>query len=122
MNFNKITFLFVVIVAFTLVVSCKKEETDIHKGAFSDGIFIVNEGTFQTGTGTVTFFKPDSNLTQQDIFAAVNGKPLGNIAQSMTIYNGKAYIVVNNADKVEIVDALARLRLYRLQEQAHFCS
>jgi len=99
-------FLFPAFIASVLLTSCKEEESDIQKGAFSDGIFIVNEGPFQTGTGTVSFFKPDSNLTEQDIFAAVNGRPLGNIAQSMTIYNGKAYIVVNNADKIEIVDAV----------------
>jgi YVTN family beta-propeller protein len=42
---------------------------------------------------------------KQDVFESVNGRPLGNIAQSMTIYNGKGYIVVNNAGKVEVVDA-----------------
>ncbi|MEI6061253.1 MAG: DUF5074 domain-containing protein, partial [Bacteroidota bacterium] len=50
------------------------------------------------------YFQPDSNLVKPDVFEKVNGRPLGNIAQSMTIYNGKGYIVVNNAGKVEVVD------------------
>jgi len=93
--------------AFTAVLSftsCTKDESNQETGAFSNGIFIVNEGPFQTGTGTVTFFDPDSNFVKQDIFEEVNDRPLGNIAQSMTIYNGKGYIVVNNAGKVEVVD------------------
>jgi len=84
--------------------SCNKDEDTSSKGAFSNGIFIVNEGPFQTGTGTITYYNPDSNLVKQDIFEMVNGRPLGNIAQSMTIYNGKGYIVVNNAGKIEVVD------------------
>jgi len=84
--------------------SCKKDEDTSPKGAFSNGIFIVNEGVFQTGAGTVTYFDADSNLVKQDIFEVVNGRPLGNIAQSMTIYNGKGYIVMNNSGKVEVVD------------------
>jgi YVTN family beta-propeller protein len=95
------------LMAFTVIMistSCTKDESTSPKGAFSNGIFIVNEGVFQTGAGTVTYFNPDSNLVKQDIFEVVNGRPLGNIAQSMTIYNGKGYIVMNNSGKVEVVD------------------
>lgn len=99
---NTLTFL---ALAVTLVsTSCTKDEDASIKGAFSNGIFIVNEGPFQTGTGTITYYNPDSNLIKQDIFETINGRPLGNIAQSMTIYNGKGYIVINNAGTVEVVD------------------
>ena len=87
-----------------IISSCNKDDENAKNGAFSNGIFIVNEGVFQTGAGTITYFDPDSNLVKQDIFEAVNGRPLGNIAQSMTIYNGKGYIVMNNSGKVEVVD------------------
>jgi len=91
--------------ALVIFASCTKDNENEVLGAFSNGIFIVNEGPFQTGTGTITFFEPDSNLVEQDVFEAVNGRPLGNIAQSITVYNDKAYIVVNNAGKVEVVNA-----------------
>jgi YVTN family beta-propeller protein len=93
------------IAAMLIFASCTKDDNNSVKGAFSNGFFIVNEGPFQTGTGTITFYNPDSNLVKQDIFENINGRPLGNIAQSMTIYNGKGYIVVNNAGTVEVVDA-----------------
>ena len=94
---------FVALTTILAISSCKKTEDSI-KGTFTNGIFIVNEGAFQTGTGTITFYNPDSNLVKQNIFESINGRPLGNIAQSMAIYNDKAYIVVNNAGKVEVVD------------------
>jgi len=96
--------LFLTLSVIFISTSCTKEEDTSKHGAFSNGVFIVNEGPFQTGTGTITYFNPDSNLVKQDIFEMVNGRPLGNIAQSMTIYNGKGYIVVNNAGTVEVVD------------------
>jgi YVTN family beta-propeller protein len=99
----KLNLLLLLISSAIAYTSCNKADDSV-KGAYSNGIFIVNEGPFQNGTGTITFFNPDSNLVKPDIFEAVNGRPLGNIAQSMTIFNGKGYIVVNNAGKVEVVD------------------
>lgn len=96
--------LLMALVAIISLTSCTKDDNTRETGVFSNGIFIVNEGPFQTGTGTITFFDPDSNLVEQDIFEKVNGRPIGNIAQSMTIYNGKGYIVVNNAGTIEVVD------------------
>lgn len=101
----KTTLFFAVLTSLLTHSSCNKDDDNTVSGAFSNGMFIVNEGPFQTGTGTITYYNPDSNLVKQDIFEMVNGRPLGNIAQSMTIYKGKAYIVVNNAGTVEVVDA-----------------
>lgn len=85
--------------------ACHKDDPEKLAGKFSDGIFIVNEGIYQQGTGTISFIDRSTDSVSQDIFEAVNGRPLGSVAQSMTIYNGKAYIVVNYASKVEVVDA-----------------
>jgi len=101
----KTTFLILTIAVMAVVFSsCKKEKDESPDGVFSKGIFIVNEGPFQTGSGTITFYKTDSNLIKQDIFEKVNSRPLGNIVQSMSILNDKGYIVINNAGKVEVVD------------------
>jgi YVTN family beta-propeller protein len=84
--------------------SCKKDEED-NTGKYSKGVFVTNEGPFQTGTGTVSFINRDNNTIENDVFEAINNRPLGNIVQSATYHNGKIYVVVNNADKIEIVDA-----------------
>jgi YVTN family beta-propeller protein len=98
------TLLLLAVAAIFSFTACNKDDDTTVKGAFSNGIFVVNEGPFQNGTGTVTYFDPDSNLVKQDIFEMINGRPLGNIAQNMTVHNGKGYIVVNNAGTVEVVD------------------
>lgn len=99
------------ILALTAVVlltaACKKEPviTDDPPAVvpYETGVFVVNEGPFQSGSGTVTFFNRTTKEVKQDIFNTENSRPLGNIVQSITIYDGKAYIVVNNASKVEVV-------------------
>jgi len=84
--------------------SCKKDDDD-KTGKYSKGVFIINEGPFQTGTGTVSFINRENSTIENEIFQAVNNRPLGNVVQSATFHEGKIYIVVNNADKIEIVDA-----------------
>ncbi|MDQ3048665.1 MAG: hypothetical protein M3R27_14040 [Bacteroidota bacterium] len=97
-----------VLISFT---SCKKDnpepepENPAVVSGYDNGVFIVNEGPFGAGTGTLSFYSRSSGSVSNDIFEAKNGYPLGNIAQSMEIYNGKGYVVVNNAGKVEVVDA-----------------
>ncbi len=73
---------------------------------FQSGIFITNEGMFQQGTGTVSFYDRQTGEVTHKIFQKANGgDELGNIVQSMYVRSGKAYIVVNNADRVVAVDA-----------------
>ena len=100
----KITLYLLSVAIMLILSSCNKDDDNTWNGSFSNGIFIVNEGPFGTGTGTITYFNPDINLVKQDIFEMINGRPLGNIAQSMTIHKGKGYIVLNNAGTVEVVD------------------
>ena len=73
--------------------------------SYSNGVFVSCEGPFGSGTGTVSFYNRSSGIVTNDIFQTANGFPLGNIVQSVAIYNGKGYIAVNNAAKVEVVDA-----------------
>lgn len=89
--------------------ACKKDEPVPPSGGgggttYNNGVFITNEGSFGTGTGTVDFYNRSNGSVSSDIFQAKNGFPLGNIVQSMEIYDNKGYIVVNNAGKVEVVD------------------
>ncbi|MEL6864411.1 MAG: DUF5074 domain-containing protein [Bacteroidota bacterium] len=73
---------------------------------FNEGLFVINEGPFQTGSGSITYYHRDSQEVFQKVFQQQNdGAVLGNIVQSMYIHEGRAYIVVNNADKIEVVDA-----------------
>jgi len=68
-----------------------------------EGVFILNEGNFTWGNGTISYFSYDSVKIYNDVFSIVNGRPLGDVPNSMSIYNEYAYIVVNNSGKVEVV-------------------
>jgi YVTN family beta-propeller protein len=66
--------------------------------------YVINEGAFGKSTASVTLFdKTATKVTAPDIFQATNARALGDVAQSMTVYNSTGYIVVNNSNKVEVV-------------------
>jgi DNA-binding beta-propeller fold protein YncE len=70
----------------------------------SDGAFIINEGNFLAGNGSLSFFSNDSVKIYNDLFSELNGRPLGDIPFSMVIHDSKAYIIVNNSGKIEVLD------------------
>jgi hypothetical protein len=75
------------------------------EGDYARGIFVVNEGPFG-GTGTISWHNPDTGETQDSIFEKANGGAvLGQFVQSLSIHRGKAYIVVNGANRVVVADA-----------------
>jgi DNA-binding beta-propeller fold protein YncE len=73
--------------------------------AFDKGVFIINEGNFGVGNASIDFYQRDSNRLIKNVFETVNGRPLGDVAQAMTIFKNKGYIVLNGSAKVEVIDA-----------------
>ncbi|MCD4681660.1 MAG: hypothetical protein K8R86_00140, partial [Bacteroidales bacterium] len=104
---NSILILGLLLLGSWVIISCDKEEDEPpppDSSGYSEGVFIVNEGPFQTGTGTVTYLSRDGSGIEDHIFQKANNLiPLGNIVQSMTLIEDKVYIAVNNANKIEIV-------------------
>ncbi len=88
-----------------LLTACDPKENATPAGKYENGVLISHEGPFNDGTGTVSYFNRTTKSVENDIFQAINGRPLGNIVQSVSIHNGKAYVVVNNAGKIEVADA-----------------
>jgi YVTN family beta-propeller protein len=68
------------------------------------GVFITNEGNFQWGNASVSYFDNASGAVTEDLYHAANAADLGDVCQSMTLFNGKGYVVLNNSDKVVVVD------------------
>ncbi|RDC64969.1 YncE family protein [Adhaeribacter pallidiroseus] len=75
------------------------------KGAYESGVLVVNEGNFQKGNGEISFINKQSKTVVDDVFLTENNRPLGDVVQSITVNNDKAYVVVNNSNKIEIADA-----------------
>lgn len=92
------------ILGFCLVLgSCGDEAPE--KAKYTDGVIVVNQGAFQSGTGTLTFKGRGDATPVQDIYGLNNdGAFLGNIAQSMIEYKGRNYISINNGGKIVVTD------------------
>ncbi|GAL86876.1 hypothetical protein Alfi_2284 [Sporocytophaga myxococcoides] len=69
----------------------------------ASGVYITNEGNFTWGNASVSYYNFSDQLVTEDAFKAANNRQLGDVCQSMSIINGKAYIVVNNSFKIEVV-------------------
>ena len=88
--------------------SCIKDKPPVDNtkvDVTSAGVYIINEGNFQFGNASVSYYNIADNAVQEDLFKPANNKSLGDVAQSMCIYNDKIYIVVNNSGKIEVVDS-----------------
>lgn len=86
------------------LISCNKNEDTKPAGQFSNSLFVINEGQYPAGTGTITAYDRVSDSVAWNIFEDVNGRPLGNVVQSMAINNDEAWIIVNNGNKIEVVN------------------
>ena len=69
------------------------------------GVLVVNEGNFQWGNASITLYDLESGTHRQDVFSEVNNRPLGDVGQSISLYNGLFYITVNNSNKTEVLYA-----------------
>lgn len=68
------------------------------------GAFVVNEGNFNSGNGSLSFYSYDSTKLFNNVFESVNGRPLGDVPNSVFCYSSYAYILVNNSGKIEIIN------------------
>ena len=96
-----------IIASAFLFASCSNDDNnnDAPLGAYDNGVLILNEGNFGTPNGSVSYISNDLATFQNDIFKLVNTPTvLGDVAQSMTFSNEKAFIVVNNSNEVEVVN------------------
>jgi len=102
---------FVTLLLFFTSCSEENKEPEVPLGDYEYGYFVSNEGPFQNGSGSITFVGQDGSV-EQNIYKKVNGQDLGNIVNSMQIVDDKAYIVVNNSNKIVVANR------YTMQSQA----
>ncbi len=79
-----------------------KEEESVYSGASS--VFIANEGTFNQGNASLALYKPEDGTITEEHFRTKNGRPLGDVFHSMLFQQERAFLVINNSSKIEVVD------------------
>lgn len=69
------------------------------------GVFILNEGNYNAGNASLSYYNPDSKEVNNGIFYSINGRKLGDVAQSITLQNDKLWIAVENSGIIWAIDA-----------------
>ncbi|MCM1348355.1 MAG: YncE family protein [Firmicutes bacterium] len=72
--------------------------------ASGNGLFIVCEGNFQYSNASLSYYDPATRQVSNEVFQRANGYKLGDVAQSMTIYNGTGWVVVNHSHVIFAID------------------
>jgi hypothetical protein len=86
-----------------LLWSCKKDEPPEIADLTVTGLnvaVVCNEGGFTSGNASISKIDLDNGNVDNDVYADANGIPLGDVAQSIYFGNNRAYIVVNNSQKI----------------------
>jgi len=88
---------------FLILISCNDPAES--PALYSNGVFISCEGTFNASNASVSFYSYATDSLYNNIFKTANSRSLGDVAQSITVYENMAFIVVNNSNKIEVVNA-----------------
>jgi DNA-binding beta-propeller fold protein YncE len=97
--------IFIILFLSTIFIACKKNNSD--KNTFvlqKPGVFISNEGNFTYGNASLSYIDFTADTIYNYIFKKSTTYPLGDVAQSMSLINGKLYIVINNSGKIYIIN------------------
>lgn len=95
---------------FIFILSCERAEQlqDNDSGYLnSEGFFIVNEGNYNWGNGSLSYYSYDSAAIYNNIYEQKNGVPLGDVAQSIALIDNKVFIIVNNSGKIEVANKVS---------------
>ena len=68
------------------------------------GLYITNEGNFQYGNASLSFYNPDTKKVENEVFFRANAMKLGDVAQSITVRDGIGWVVVNNSHVIFAID------------------
>ena len=79
-------------------------EEDFNVETSGRGLFICNEGNFQYGNATLSYYNPETRTIENEVFYRANAMKLGDVAQSMTTYNNHGWVVVNNSHVIFSID------------------
>jgi DNA-binding beta-propeller fold protein YncE len=108
-----------ILVISLMISGCAKDPAKIPLPdyAYNDGVLIANEGTFGSGTGTVSYINRDGSTLKHNIFQEANYlQPLGNVVQSISVIDNQAYIVVNNANRIEVVNKYSFISMASIED------
>ncbi len=99
---NKFYLLAIAIVFSISITGC--DEPTNPPSEYINGVFVTNEGAFGSSNSELSFIKSDNSVANNLYGYNNSSAVLGDVFQSMAIANGNAYLIINNNNKVEVVD------------------
>ncbi|MBX7227736.1 MAG: hypothetical protein K1X55_17000 [Chitinophagales bacterium] len=96
---------YLLLIISIFILSCKKEEQPVLSGFAKEGTAIVTcEGSFGANNGSLSFV--DGSIATNNIFESANsGLVVGDVVQHYCRVGNRGIIVVNNSQKIMIVEA-----------------
>jgi len=96
----------IILILLLFVASCHKDNPppEPNPDELGKGIFIINEGNYNSGNASLTYYESETKKTTNQLFYKQNNAPLGDVAQSITVYGERAYIVANNSGLIYIIN------------------
>lgn len=91
---------------FLLTISACKEKpapVPVEEIVWDKGVFVVNEGNYNWGNAQLDFIEASDKYNPY-LFKDHLQSNLGDVAQSIEVRNQRAYLVVNNSGKIEVID------------------
>lgn len=101
MKLNKL--LVALIVGSIFFTSCNNDDDNLPRGDYDRGILISGEGS-GAGTGSISFVSNDLSTTENLIYKKENNAELGVFLQSVAFDDQRAFIVVDNASTITVVN------------------
>ncbi len=98
----------IILFVFIIALSCSDDNSitppdeTINESA---SVFILNEGLYGQNNSSITYYDTKSKKVEEDVyFMANNGAFLGDNANDMEIFGERAYITVDNSNKLEVLN------------------
>ncbi|WP_010180798.1 YncE family protein [Aquimarina agarilytica] len=112
--------IFKMLLISVLIISCSGDDTNIIEKTkeievikeievtpdtkFDGGFFVSAEGNFGMKDGSISYVTNDLSTTTNFIYNKVNGVQLGGLIQSITYNGDNAYVILNDAATLVIID------------------
>jgi len=113
--------------ACLLAISCRKDPKPIaeevetlfpaNPSSLIKGIYVLNEGNMNMNKASLDYVDYTSGMYRRNIYNQANPevtKGLGDVGNDMAIYGSKLYVVVNNSNKIEVLNAKTGKRITQI--------
>lgn len=92
-------FVCVLFVITFLASGCDLLGSDEEDPVITTGVYVANQGNFSDGNGSVSIYDPITREVSSNAIAN-----LGSIVQSVTISDGRLFVLANTADRIDVFD------------------